>query len=72
MLLGVLAVGEPAGALQHQVDLELGPWKLLGVTLAQVHQRLAVDDQLAVDSLDLPLVAPIHGVVFEQVHHVLE
>jgi hypothetical protein len=38
---GVLAVGEPAGALQHQVDLE-------------------------VDGLDLPLVASVDGVVFEQ------
>jgi hypothetical protein len=72
VLLGVLAVGEKAGALQHQVDLEVGPGELLGVALAQVGQRLAVDDQLAVGGVDLPLVAAVHGVVPEQVDHVVE
>jgi hypothetical protein len=69
---GVVAVGEQAGALQHQVDLEVGPREPLRVALAQVHQRLAVDDKLAVEGLDLPLVTPVHGVVLEQVHHVVE
>jgi len=31
-----------------------------------------VDDQLAVDRLDRPLVAPVHGVVLEQIRHVLK
>jgi hypothetical protein len=72
VLFGILALGEPAGALQHQFDAEAGPREPLRIALAQVHQRLAVDNQLAVDSLDLPLVAPVHAVVLEQVHHVLE
>jgi len=72
VLLGVLAPGEPAGALQHQVDLQVSPREPLGIAPAQVHQRLAVDDQLVLDGLDRPLVAPVHGIVLEQVHHVLE
>jgi hypothetical protein len=72
VLLGVLALGEPAGALQHQVDLEVGPREPLRIALAQIHQRLAVDDELAVDGFDLALVASVDGVVLEQVHHVVE
>jgi hypothetical protein len=58
------------GALQHQVDPEIGPRQVPRVTFGEGRDPLAVDDQRAVFRADLALVTPVDGVVFEQVDQV--
>jgi hypothetical protein len=70
VLLQVLLAGEDPGALQHQVDPEIGPRQVPRVRLGEGRDPLAVDDQRAVFRADLALVTPVDGVVFEQVDQV--
>jgi hypothetical protein len=60
--LGIFAIGEAAGALEHEVHAEITPRKPLGVALTEVDERSPVDNKLAAEDPDLPLVASVDSV----------
>src|SRR5579875_1155122 len=60
-----------AGALQHQVHAEVAPWQGGRVAFGEGLDLLAVDDERTVAGADLAVVAPVDGVVPEQVGEVV-
>ena len=62
---------EDPGALQHEVDPQLAPRQLRRVTLGERRDPSAVDDQLALRGADVVVVAPVDGVVLDQVRQVV-
>ena len=71
VLLQALLAGEDAGALQHQIDAEVGPRQVRRVTFGERHDPGAVDEQRPVYRVDFARVAPVDGVVLDQVGQVL-
>ena len=71
MLLRALAVGEEAGGLDHELDLELAPRQSSRVALREHLQfrPACLDD--AVPNLDVLAQLPKDGVVFQKVGHSL-
>ena len=67
MLGGILALGEEAGRLEHDVDAEISPAKRGGILLVQDEDRLAVDDEAVVGELDGSRVGAEDRVVAQQV-----
>ncbi len=66
---GVLALGEEAGRLDHDVDAEVAPGQVGRVALGQHLDLLAVDHQRALVGLDGAREAAQDRVVLEQVGH---
>src|SRR5262249_20625587 len=64
---GVLALGEEAGRLDHDVYAEIAPWQRRRVALGEHLQLLAVDRDRAVADLDGARVWAEDRVVLEQV-----
>ena len=60
-------VGEDACALDHDLHAVVAPGNLRGVTLGDDRDPLAVDNEVAVDHIDVARVAAVVGVVLEQV-----
>jgi hypothetical protein len=67
MLLRVLALGEEAGRLDHDVGAEVAPRQRGRVPLGRHLDRLAVDDDRVVGVLDGPGVGAVDGVVLQEV-----
>ena len=72
VLAGVLDLGEEAGALKHQVDVQVPPGKLRRVALAQVANAPAVDDQVAVIGADLAVVTAVNRIVANEIGEILD
>jgi len=71
VLLAGLFGQEEAGALQHQVDVDVAPGQVRRVALSGQADGLAVDNQvLAVDG-DIALEVAVHGVVLEHVSQIV-
>ena len=66
-LAAVVALGEEAGRLDHDVDAEVAPRQRGGIALLERLDVLAVDPQRAVADLDRALERPVDRVVLEQV-----
>ena len=71
MLRQVVLGPEHPGALQHQVDAELVPRQVRRITLGERRDPAAVDDQRARRGADVAVVAPVDGVVPDQVRQVV-
>jgi hypothetical protein len=67
MLLRVLALGEEAGRLDHDVGAQVRPRQRGRVPLGRHLDRLAVDDDRVVGVLDGPRVGAVDGVVLQEV-----
>ena len=61
------AFGEESGGLDDHINTEFFPRELGRIALAQNTNLIAVDTQSAVEDFDLTRIAPVHGVVLEQV-----
>ena len=72
VLLQVVLGFEDAGAFQHQVDAEVGPRQVRRVTFGERRDPPAVDQQRPVRGSDRTVVAPVDGVVFEEVGQVVD
>jgi hypothetical protein len=66
---GVVALGEEAGRLDHDVDAEVTPGQGGRIALGQHLQLLAADGQRTLADLDGLREAPEDRVVLEQVAH---
>ena len=61
----LLAVGEAAGRLEHQIDAQVLPRELRRILLGKHLHRVAVHGQTAVVGADLAGEATVDGVVLE-------
>ena len=71
MLREVVGSREDPGALEHQLDTQLGPREVRRIPLGQRRDPAAIDYQGAVRGADLAVVAAVHGVVLDQVRQVV-
>src|SRR5512133_1559021 len=69
MLLGAVSVGEEAGRLDHEVDLELTPWQRGRIALGEHLQLGLAGLDHAVADLDVLAELSEHGVVLQEVPH---
>ena len=69
---GLLGGAEHAGGFHHIVGAAFAPLDVGRVLLGIHADGLAVDDQLAVLSLDAAVEFAVDGVIFHHVHHVVE
>jgi len=66
----LLRLGEPPGRLDHDIDLHVLPRKLARVGDREDGITATVDHQIAALCLDLLVVTPVDGVIFEEIGHV--
>ncbi len=66
MLLRAFAIGEEAGAFQHQFDAVFGVGQLGGIALGSDLDPLTVDDQVIALCRDFTRIAAMHAVAAEQ------
>src|SRR5689334_10601109 len=71
MPLEVFGGGEPARALQNQVDTKLVPRQVRRVRLGERHDPSAIDDQRVLRDTDIAVVAAVDSVVFDEIREVL-
>jgi hypothetical protein len=71
MLCQVVGGGEDPGAFQHQVDTQLAPPEIRRIMLGERRDPAAVDDQRALRHADVSVVAPVDGVILDQVRQVV-
>ena len=64
---GVVALGEQAGGLDHDLRAAVAPRESGGIALREDLQLVAVDDESVVGVVDLPLEGTQNRVVLEQV-----
>src|SRR5919109_2625865 len=67
MRLGLVRVGEEAGALEDNFDTHVCPFDGGRVFLRRDFDRLAIDDKIAILRFDRTVIRSIGGVVFQQV-----
>src|SRR3954453_22591947 len=67
VLRGVVALGEEAGRLEHDLDAEVAPRQVRGIALLEDLDLLAVDDEAVAADLHLARIRPQDRVVLDQV-----
>jgi hypothetical protein len=72
VLLQIVLGFEDTGAFQHQVDAEVGPRQVRRVAFREHRDPPTVDYQRPVRGGDRTVVAPVDGVVFEEVGQVVD
>src|SRR5207302_11345995 len=63
----LVAVGEDAGGLDHDIDAELPPRQGLGISLGQDLEGVGADGDAVAGDLDLLVEDAVGGVVLEEV-----
>ena len=69
VLARALPVGEEAGRLDDDVDVEITPGKRRRIALREHAELVLADDDRPVGDADVLVQLPEHGVVLEQVSH---
>ncbi len=63
---GLVAVGEAAGGLEHEIDAQVRPRQLGWILLCQHFHRIAIDHEAVGVRADFAGKTTMDGIVFQQ------